>query len=135
MAGEIAGRAAPAPVPAEPAEPAVAPTPVGPTDPELLAPNTPGVAPDEPATLGMRIHPADRRMVLALLAVIVVSLALRLLTWNGVADGDHSRYVKTTLFGGAAAAMVWLLIRIQTMPWSRLPLICAAVVLLSGDAI
>ncbi len=73
--------------------------------------------------------------MLALLAVIVVSLALRLVTWNGVADGDHSRYVKTTLFGGGAAAVVWLLIRVQTVPWSRLPLLCAALVLLSGDAI
>jgi hypothetical protein len=74
-------------------------------------------------------------MVAVLLAVIAVSVALRLLTWNALADGDHTRYVKTTLFGGFAAAVVWFLIRIQTTPWSRLPLVCAALVLLSGDAI
>jgi hypothetical protein len=67
--------------------------------------------------------------------VVAVSLALRLLSWNAMADGAQARYVKTTLFGGFAACAVWFLIRIQTTPLSRLPLLCAALVLLSGDAI
>jgi hypothetical protein len=74
-------------------------------------------------------------MVLTLLAIVVISLALRILTWNVIADGGHSRYLKTTLFGGFAACAVWFLIRIQTTPVSRLPLLCAVLVLLSGDAI
>jgi hypothetical protein len=67
--------------------------------------------------------------------IVAVSVGLRLLTWNVIADGAHARYVKTSLFGGFAACAVWFLIRIQTAPFSRLPLVCAALVLLSGDAI
>src|SRR5690242_10329248 len=81
------------------------------------------------------LHPADRRTLVVLLAILMVSIGLRLLTWNAVADGAHARYVKTTLFGGFATCAVWFLVRIQTTPFSRLPLICAVLVLLSGDAI
>jgi hypothetical protein len=81
------------------------------------------------------IHPADRRHLLVLAAVIVASVALRLLTWSPIADGGHERYVRVAVVGAVSAAIVWWLVRLQTAPGSRLPLLCAAAVLLSGDAI
>lgn len=79
--------------------------------------------------------PADYRQLAMLAVIILVSVALRLLTWDVVADGGFTRYAKTAIFGGFAAAVVWLLIRIQATPASRLPFLAALVVLLSGDAI
>ncbi|MDQ3703498.1 MAG: hypothetical protein M3442_21645 [Chloroflexota bacterium] len=78
---------------------------------------------------------ADRRALAILAALIVASVALRLLTWDVIADGGQSRYVKTALFGGGAAAVVWALMRVQTGPSSWVPLIAAALVLASGDAV
>src|SRR5438067_114768 len=61
-----------------------------------------------PARSGL-LHPADRSMLITLFVVVVISVGLRLLTWNPMADGAHVRYVKTALFGGFAAAAVWFL--------------------------
>lgn len=77
----------------------------------------------------------ERRQVLALGALVVVSVALRLLTWDVVADGGQARYIKVTLFAAVASVLVWLLVRIQTSPRSWVPFGCAAFVLLAGDAI
>jgi hypothetical protein len=81
------------------------------------------------------VDAADRRALIWLAGIIAVSLLLRLLTWSELADGGQARYVKTTLFGGAAAAVVWLLMRIQVPSTSPVPLLSAAAVLLAGDAI
>jgi hypothetical protein len=81
------------------------------------------------------IGPLDRRQVALLLLVIVVSVTLRLLTWDAIADGAQGRFVKVTLFAAASSAVVWFLIRLQTAAGSWIPLVCAAVVLLAGDAI
>jgi hypothetical protein len=70
-----------------------------------------------------------------LLGIVAVSLALRLLTWNDVADGPWPRYVKVAIFGAFAAATVWLLVRVQTGPRSLVPLLAAVAVLLCGDVI
>jgi hypothetical protein len=78
---------------------------------------------------------ADRRMLVILLVVVAASVALRLLTWNVIADGGQSRYVKTVGFGAVAAVCVWVLVRVQTPDTSWLPLICAAAVLLAGDGV
>jgi hypothetical protein len=85
--------------------------------------------------LSLSLSASDREALLILAGVIVVSVGLRFLTYDPVADGDHTRYVKTALFGGAAAAVVWLLMRIQTGARSLIPLLAAAAVLLSGDAV
>ncbi len=77
----------------------------------------------------------DRRAVMILAALITLSVGLRLLTWDVIADGGQSRYVKTALFGGASAAVVWILMRVQTGPGSWVPLLAAGLVLFSGDAV
>src|SRR5436190_2341591 len=139
MAGEIART----PGSPRPPAPTAAPGPALPATGRVESPDAAdplASAGDAPATAAADLGrgwlgAADRRMVVALLVVIAVSVGLRLLTWNEIADGAHARYVKTALFGGFAAVAVWFLIRIQTSPLSRLPLVCAVLVLLSGDAI
>lgn len=81
------------------------------------------------------VHPMVLRSFLVILGIVVVLVGLRVLTWNEIADGDRSRYLKTALFGGASAMMVWFLVLLQTGAKSRLPVWCAAAVLLAGDAV
>ena len=81
------------------------------------------------------LHPADRRQLLALLAITGASIALRLLTWNAVADGGLGRYSRAALISGCAAAVVWWLIRAQTGPARPAPLLASLAVLLSADAV
>lgn len=84
------------------------------------------------------LHWADvlrERWVLVMLGVMVVSLALRLVTWSDVADGEHARYVKVALFGVLASLAVWGLVRVQMGARSVVPIVCALVVLLFGDAV
>jgi hypothetical protein len=71
----------------------------------------------------------------ALAAIVVVSVGLRLATYNPIADGSGTRSIKTALVGGVAACLVWWLVRLQTAPASRLPLVAAVALLLSGDAV
>lgn len=87
------------------------------------------------ASLRARLKGVDRREVLVLGAILAVSVLLRLLTWNAVADGPRGAYLKTTLFGAAAAVAVWALVRVQASRGSWVPVIAAAAVLLSGDAV
>ncbi len=70
-----------------------------------------------------------------LLALAVAAVALRLLTWDPVADGPWGRAARLSLLGGAASVAVWGLIRAQAGAGSRLPLVCAAVTLLVSDAV
>jgi hypothetical protein len=81
------------------------------------------------------VHPMVLRSFLVILGIVVVLVGLRVVTWNEIADGDRSRYLKTALFGGASAMMVWFLVLLQTGAKSRLPVWCAAAVLLAGDAV
>ena len=81
------------------------------------------------------VHPMVLRSFLVILGIVVVLVGLRVLTWNEVADGARSRYLKTALFGGASAMVVWFLVLIQTGAKSRLPVWCAAAVLIAGDAV
>src|SRR5262249_31589109 len=85
--------------------------------------------------LSLSLSAPDREALLILAGVIVVSVGLRFLTYDPVADGDHTRYVKTALFGGAAAAVGWLLMRTRPGARSLLPLRAPAAVLLSADAV
>lgn len=106
---------------------------------ESRAPEPPAASPGRlalwPAPLSTYVGSRDRRQVALLALAILVSVALRLLTWDVIADGDQSRFVKVTLFAAAATAVVWLLIRLQTAAGSWLPLGCAIALLFSGDAI
>lgn len=79
--------------------------------------------------------PADRRTLVILGVVVLLSLALRIATWDPIADGARARYVKTAVLGAVAACTVWGLIRIQMPPTSRVPLLCALAVLFAGDAV
>ena len=79
--------------------------------------------------------PADRRQVAILALVIAGSVALRLLSWDIIADGAQVRFVKVTLFAAASVTVVWFLVRLQTAAGSWVPLACAAAVLFAGDAI
>lgn len=81
------------------------------------------------------VPPVNWRPLAALIAIIVISVLLRLMTWDAIADGSQPRYVKTALLGGCAAAVVWWLVRLQVGTHSRGPLLAAAAVLLSGDAV
>ncbi|CAA9279801.1 MAG: hypothetical protein AVDCRST_MAG77-4301 [uncultured Chloroflexi bacterium] len=81
------------------------------------------------------VSPSDWRFLAILAAVIVVSLALRVLTWDLVADGPRGRFVKVALFAGATVVVIWFLVRLQTARGSWVPLASALVVLLAGDAI
>lgn len=95
-------------------------------------------APEETSLLRqlqVTLATVDRQQIVALAILVVTSVALRLLTWDVVADGGQSRYVKVTLFAAAASLAVWVLVRIQSAPRSWVPFICAAAVLLAGDAI
>src|SRR5690349_4504059 len=86
-------------------------------------------------SLRARLQAVDRREVVVLGAILAVSVLLRLLTWNAVADGPRGAYFKTTLFGAAAAVAVWALVRLQSSRGSWVPVIAASAVLLSGDAV
>ena len=81
------------------------------------------------------LDPADRRTLVILAGVVLVSLALRVVTWDVIADGGRSRYVKTAILGAVAACTVWGLIRVQTPPTSLVPLLCGLAVLFAGDAV
>jgi hypothetical protein len=81
------------------------------------------------------VHPMVLRSFLVILGIVVVLVGLRILTWNEIADGVRSRYLKTTLFGGASALTVWFLVLLQTGAKSRVPVWCAAAVLIAGDAV
>ena len=85
--------------------------------------------------LDLIVHPLVLRSFLVILGIVVVLVGLRVLTWNEVADGARSRYLKTALFGGASAMMVWFLVLLQTGAKSRVPVWCAAAVLIAGDAV
>jgi hypothetical protein len=87
------------------------------------------------STLRERLQPADTRQLLFLGALLALSVLLRLVTWNDIADGARGAYVKTTLFGALAAVVVWGLVRMQTGAGSWVPLLSAAAVLIAGDAI
>jgi hypothetical protein len=87
------------------------------------------------STLRERLQPADARQLLFLGALLALSVLLRLVTWNDIADGARGAYVKTTLFGAFAAVVVWGLVRVQTGQGSWVPLLSAAAVLIAGDAI
>ena len=87
------------------------------------------------AGLAAYFGPRDRLQLGLLALVIVVSVMLRLLTWDVVADGGQSRYVKVTLFAAACAAVVYVLIRLQTAAGSWIPLACGVALLVAGDAI
>lgn len=73
------------------------------------------------------------RQALVLGAIVVVSLALRILTWNHIADGNFARATKIAIVGAISSVLVWALLRVQTRTW--VPVVAAVVVLLSGDAI
>jgi hypothetical protein len=81
------------------------------------------------------VHPLVLRSFAVMVAITIVLVALRVVTWNEIADGARSRYLKTALFGGASALMVWFLVLLQTGARSRLPIWCAAAVLVTGDAV
>lgn len=87
-----------------------------------------------PPPVWARVAHLDRQ-VAAVAAIIIVALTLRVVTWDPIADGSRSRHVKTALVGAVSAAAVWGLVRIQTASKSRVPLVAAAVVMLSGDAL
>jgi hypothetical protein len=70
-----------------------------------------------------------------LAGILLVSLALRLATWNEVADGPRGAFAKTAVFGAFASALVWLLVTVQTPRGSWVPVLAAVAVLLCGDAV
>ena len=76
-----------------------------------------------------------RRHVTWLGVLLLVSVSLRLATWDVVADGDHARYTRAVAFGAASTIAVWGLIFVQAGARSILPLLSAGIVLLGGDAI
>src|SRR5438552_15616342 len=121
MAGEVAGSTVPGTTIPDTTGPAM-PVAAGQAEPADATEATEATETTAAARSGW-LHPADRRKLIALLIIVVISVGLRLLTWNPIADGAHARYVKTAVFGGFAASAVWLLIRIQTAPLSRLPLV------------
>jgi hypothetical protein len=92
-------------------------------------------AEDWPARLRGGLRWLDRRELVVLGAILAVSVLLRLVTWNAVADGVRGAYFKTTLFGAFAALAVWALVRVQSGRGSWIPVLAAAAVLLSGDAV
>jgi hypothetical protein len=75
------------------------------------------------------------RELILLATLLLVSISLRLATYHPIADGGGSRYLKAVIVGGVAALLVWWLVRLQTAPGSLVPLACAGLVLVSGDAI
>lgn len=81
------------------------------------------------------IHPVVLRSFAIVLVATVILVGLRVLTWNEVADGARSRYVKTAIFGGASAMMVWFLVLLQVGAQKRWPVYCAVAVMLAGDAV
>ena len=109
----------------------------GPQDPHAVAPaeDDEDRLPTFREIVDLIVHPMVLRSFLMILGIVVVLVGLRVLTWNEVADGARSRYLKTALFGGASAMVVWFLVLIQTGAKSRLPVWCAAAVLVAGDAV
>ena len=109
----------------------------GPQDPHAVAPaeDDEDRLPTFREIVDLIVHPMVLRSFLMILGIVVVLVGLRVLTWNEVADGARSRYLKTALFGGASAMVVWFLVLIQTGAKSRLPVWCAAAVLIAGDAV
>src|SRR5262245_9905626 len=99
------------------------------------------VAPARPAQqswlgrLSGRAQLLDRRELAVLGAILAASVLLRLVTWSSIADGPRGAYVKTTLFGALAALVVWGLVRVQSHRGSWIPILAAAAVVLSGDAV
>ncbi|MGI8422855.1 MAG: hypothetical protein ACR2NO_01835 [Chloroflexota bacterium] len=79
--------------------------------------------------------PFATRAEIAILGVsLAVSAVLRLLTYHPIADGAGSRYSKTVVVSVVAAALVWILVRLQTANRS-IPILCALAVILAGDAV
>ena len=76
-----------------------------------------------------------KRQLLVVALLIVVSVVLRALSWDPIADGGRSRYLKSAAIAGVSAAAVWGLVWLQTGARSWLPTICAALLLVAGDAI
>ncbi len=113
---------------------------VGPVAPgPTVAPEAPEPArvPGAAGDVGWRdrLETLDWREPAILAGIVAVSVLLRVLTWNVVADGDRGPFLKTTLFGACAAVVVWALVRLQTGPRSWVPILSGAAVLLSGDAV
>ena len=81
------------------------------------------------------IHPVVLRSFAIVLVATVILVGLRVVTWNEIADGARSRYVKTAIFGGASAMMVWFLVLLQVGAQKRWPVYCAVAVMLAGDAV
>ena len=81
------------------------------------------------------IHPVVLRSFAIVVVATVVLVGLRVVTWNEIADGARSRYVKTAIFGGASAMMVWFLVLLQVGAQKRWPVYCAIAVMLAGDAV
>ena len=106
-----------------------------PMPPAPSGPAPSGPTPSWRSYVDRYVSPRDWRQLALLSALIVVSVALRVLTWDPVADGGQSRFVKVTLFAAACSFVIWFLVRLQTVPGSRIPFLCAAALLLSGDAI
>ena len=81
------------------------------------------------------VHPMVLRSFAVVLVATVILVGLRIVTWNEIADGARSRYVKTAIFGGASAMMVWFLVLLQVGAQKRWPVYCAVAVMLAGDAV
>ncbi|HXI16087.1 MAG TPA: hypothetical protein VNM48_06935, partial [Chloroflexota bacterium] len=92
-------------------------------------------APDGAQRWPRSSDPALRRQLLIVAALIAVSVALRALSWDPIADGGRSRYLKSVAIAGVSAAAVWGLVWLQAGARSWLPTICAALLLVAGDAI
>jgi hypothetical protein len=88
-----------------------------------------------PRELLASIDPRDRRTVAILAAILLVAVVLRVATWDPIADGARGRFAKTAVLGAVAAGTVWLLVRVQAAPSSRVPIACALLVLFTGDAV
>ena len=102
----------------------------------------PAVAPEDEDRLptvreivDLIIHPVVLRSFAIVLVATVLLVGLRIVTWNEIADGARSRYVKTAIFGGASAMMVWFLVLLQVGAQKRWPVYCAVAVMLAGDAV
>jgi hypothetical protein len=108
-----------------------------------VSPDTPSGAPLPPADRALSwrerldeyVDARDWRWLGVLLLIMAVSLTLRVLTWDPVADGPQARFVKVAVFAGAMVVLIWFLVRLQTARGSWVPVAAALAVLLAGDAI
>ncbi|HEU5317084.1 MAG TPA: hypothetical protein VFX49_13325 [Chloroflexota bacterium] len=106
---------------------------------ETGSPDIPNLPPRarawSPTALLAETDPRDRRSVIIFAAVVLLAVILRVGTWDPVADGARGRFAKTAVLGAVAAGTVWLLVRVQSRPGSPVPLVCALLVLFTGDAV